>query len=569
MNARPYFLALTLALAPTGHAQFSATLPQSAAPQTGPAPVLVEEGLSPYFLAVASKLELGGTSFVYAEQQDTFNLVADLLDGLIKTAPKSEGFQLPEDFSVRTFLHSLGLDGVKATGLSSRQLSVGRYHSRSFAYMPDGRKGLAGLSGGPAEPFLLHGIAPSGSDLALEFPLRTKGVVAELLAAFLPLLPQKEREALEAQLDAKQPPIGMSLREMLSLLDARAALLVRINPEQSFPAGQPAPIPLPGVDAALILERLEWLLEPLKQQFLPLLADPKSPVERTEKDGILTLKFRSPVGPAPMDFQPTLQYEASKGRLIVSTRASFLQSVLSPADKLTTQPAFQKAWQGMPSEGNGSLYVSERFLATSLDLLKESLQQPGVDAALREMAGPLAELLAGKLTQPQAFCYANQPDGTLGVANSLLPLKGNTSALSGLTSVGMFAAMALPNLTQAKAQAEHVKSMNDGRNIGMALKAYANDHNGRYPQKLEELTGNGGLPDELPLQVLNPLTQQPETWLYDATLTETSPTAAILLASPGPVMKGGKASRIVIRFGGNAEVVAEELFELQKGPGLK
>ncbi|HYF37690.1 MAG TPA: hypothetical protein VD994_20480, partial [Prosthecobacter sp.] len=333
------------------------------------------EGLSPHFMAVASKLEIGRTSFMYAEQEDTLVLLAELLDGAIKAMPEEQKKDMPPNFSVREVLSILGLDRVKAVGGSSRSLADGRYHSRSFAYIPDGRKGWLTLSGGPAEPFLFRELAPADADLIVEFPLHTKDFAKDAFKSAASWMPQKERAEFEAQINQKLPPLGLSIREIAEKLGARAALIARLNPDQQLPAGGSG-LTMPGADVALVVERLGWLLEPLKQQMMPMISSPEAPVEMTDKDGILTVRFRAPMGPAPMDFQPCLWFDSKKNRLIVTSRPAYLDALLKPDAKLAGAAGFKQAWEGMPQDGNGCLYLSPRLLGTAVDAVRQSLSTP-------------------------------------------------------------------------------------------------------------------------------------------------------------------------------------------------
>lgn len=532
-------------------------------------PPLVQEGISPHFLKVTNHLELGGSSFFYAEQEDTTEFLAGLLDRLLKAAPKNNGSPLPENFSFKPLFKSLGLDCIKAMGASSRKLSDGRYHSRSFAYIPDGRTGLLNLSGGPAEPFLTHELAPEGTDFVIEFPLQTKDGANEILSTFRDLLPAKEREQFDTSINQKQPPLGLSTKEILTSLGARVALIARINPDQQLTTGKPGTPTFPGIDAAIVIERLNWILDPLYQQFKPLFATPQFPADATENNGVLTIKLRAPVGPAPMDFQPSFRYEPTKNRAILATRSTFLDALLQSKDRLATTPEFQHTWQGLPENGNGCLYVSPRFQSTLLDIVKTSMASASVEKGAQDVITPILSVLEEKLKMAQAFCYSNQSEGTLSVSNGAFSINSSSSQLNSIATVGILSGVLAPGITGVKTQAEQAKSLNNARTIAIALKLYASEHDGKFPVSLDTLISEGFLPKGTALTCVNPVTKQLETWLYDSSLTDSSPATAVLLASKCAFKQKGTSVRLVVYLDGRAEFINETAFDSQKATTLK
>lgn len=531
---------------------------------------LVTQGASPHFLAVASKLELGGASFSYAEEGELMAMIGDFLDEVVKGLPESQKKDLPKEFSLRKAFALLGLDSLKASGNSARLLPDGRYHTRTYAHTPEGRKGLLTLTGGPAKRFLTLDLAPAGTDLALEFPLHTKDFAAQTLKPVLEMIPEKERAEANTALDQRQPPLGIAPREMLEQLSARVGLFIRLNPDQKIPEPKSG-LEFPGADAALVIEDLQWLLDPLKQQFGPMLGNPQAPVEAVDQDGVLTVKMRGPVGPAPMDFQPSLRYDTKKAQLIVATRPAFLEAMLSAQDKLAKEAHFAQTWAGLPEEGNGSLYLSPRLFAIGADLVRKSLEkQPGKPEE-KEVAEKIIRLIEDKLKQPQVFCYANLPQGSYGAANSLFPGTGSGSPLATLSAVSILASLAVPSFNVIQDKAEETAIMNQGRQVAMAVRIWAGENGGNYPAELKTL-----LKDEILLPQSaglitpkNTKSGEQEPWLYDNTLTETSPGRSILLAAPFTVGTASQPKRIVVRNDASAEVIPESEFESAKGAGLK
>ena len=211
------------------------SLPTVNAGATGNSVALIGEGASPSFRAVASRLELGGRSFEYSETGGAPALAA-FLDEIVKAIPAADRKDIPAGFTFAKLFRLLGLDSVAATGSSSRVRADGAFHSRSFAYMPQGRKGLLTLSGGPAAKLMIHDVAPKDTDLALEFPLYLKDFAREVMPEILAMIPPAERAQVEQQMSQPIPPLGISGRQMIEKLDARVGIFLRLDPTQKIPA---------------------------------------------------------------------------------------------------------------------------------------------------------------------------------------------------------------------------------------------------------------------------------------------------------------------------------------------
>jgi hypothetical protein len=389
--------------------------------ETSPTLPVITTHASPHFMEVAQHLELGGAYFNYAEQNRLMETIAVMLDDGLKNLPVEQRKGLPANFSVVKLFNDLGLNDVKALGSSSHLKSSGIFHSRTFALTPSGRKGLMTLNGGPAEPFLTLQIAPKGTDLALEFPLHLKTIAKESLVNFLAMVPKAARANVEAPLNEQVPMLGISTRELVEKLDARLGFFVKVYPDQQLPLPN-VEVPLPGLDVMIVADRVGWMLEPLKKQFLPMLNNSMMPVKVVDEDGVLTIVFKEPVGPAPADFQPMLRFDSKTDRLMLATRASFMQQALDGNDLLTTSPEFKVAWEGMPEEGNAAVYLSPVLLKTLQSLAKLGIKDSKESTETKRMMNNVVELLTPYLGNGQAACMTNLPNGTLGMANLALPL---------------------------------------------------------------------------------------------------------------------------------------------------
>lgn len=115
------------------------------------------------------------------------------------------------------------------------------------------------------------------------------------------------------------------------------------------------------------------------------------------------------------------------------------------------------------------------------------------------------------------------------IGNRELNLEGKGLAIAGLClgilSIVLTAvflgvmALVLPGVNQAQTAAEETILLNEGKQLAAILFTYANDHNGRYPQNLKDLSRQGYVEDDL---LYFPGTQHIR-WEYLPGLTTSSP----------------------------------------------
>jgi hypothetical protein len=202
-----------------------------------------------------------------------------------------------------------------------------------------------------------------------------------------------------------------------------------------------------------------------------------------------------------------------------------------------------------------------------LDAVEGAMETPDM-AEAKGVLRPLLDKARSLAKQPQVFCYANLPDGSYGAFNSVLPATTGASPLVTLTTLSIISSLAVPSYNLIQVQADQMRLASEGKQLGAMLKIYATDHDGKYPAELLELVTEK-IATESQLHAKDAKLGLDEPWLYDATLIETSPANAILLASPFAVRKGIKQQRVVVRNDGSVETIDESAYLEQRGPDLK
>ena len=539
-----------LALIPAGAAENPAK--DSTAP-------IISEGLSPSFKAVTSRLELGAGFFEFSENKNA-PLMITMLDAVMKALPESERSGMPADFTLSKLLSILGFDSIAATGSSSRERADGSFHSRTFAYTPDGRKGLLTLTGGPSEKLLMLEIAPKDTDLAIEFPIQLKGYITDGLPRALSLLSPLERTRFAQQTAEPVPGLNMTMKEFAEKLDLRVGIFARLDPSKTVTL-EPNMPPVPIGDVLIAIDRAGWLFKKLLPDLLTKIDESGAPIVKSEDGEVLTLRFDKPMGKEPMDYQPALRFDAKQDRILIASRVSLLESVVAGKERIEQGKAFAQDWRNLPTEGNVVMYASSRFLQTAGDLMGAAMKSAGApsaaDAAIMEQ---MAAVLKPLLNHGQAMVLSNEVDGVLLRSNS--SISPGSSSLPMISGVAMAAGFALPVFSAAQEKGRQATDLNTLRQLSVALRIYATDNNGKYPATLKVLVNSKILENEELLEFKDRKSGQRIPWVYNSKLTDSSPAGSLLLASP---VAGKNGSRAAAFNDGSARIITAEEFEKLSG----
>jgi hypothetical protein len=204
--------------------------------------------------------------------------------------------------------------------------------------------------------------------------------------------------------------------------------------------------------------------------------------------------------------------------------------------------------------GGGSAYAGGGYVqaAPTSGLAITSLVFGILSLTFLPIIASLPAVICGHMARSQI----NKSGGTIG---------GGGVALGGLITgyIGMFfaaifvlaigAGIALPAFAVARERAQEAASMNNGRQIAIACRAYAADHNGSFPPTLNEL-----VPKYLPnaKTLTCPLTgpSQPIGYEYYGG-KDSDPGSRILLVSKGASRVHNKGTRrVVVHVDGSAEL---------------
>jgi len=168
------------------------------------------------------------------------------------------------------------------------------------------------------------------------------------------------------------------------------------------------------------------------------------------------------------------------GYLFIASSDGLIQEALAvkagkkPGLKATDE--FKRLARGIPSEGNGFSFASERLGQAITEVQKQVLNgdEPGAASAIM----PFLQ------SQRLRFGYtvsANMDEGWLSIGND--NVGQTTTAITSLVvaPAAIAAAMVIPALAKAKERAQSIGCINNTKQICLAAMLYATDNGGKLP----------------------------------------------------------------------------------------
>lgn len=370
-----------------------------------------EDG-SKHFAAVSKHLELGGLFFTYIDIDGDFSKLASMLDRIVDLARKEQP-AIPEGLKVSKVAEELGLNCVKAIGMSSRRLGDDLYHNRALIYMPEGPKGLMKLFGGKPAPYQVASLAPADAGMAAQVELNLGTLMETIEAVIKSTGDDSTLSQFKAGLSFPVPGAGMSIGEFIGKLNTRVMTVARIDSGKklSIPG---APVEIPGIQLMIAFDDIDFLMQPL----LGMLGETDA-AEIEKGEGFTIIRPRAALPGELSYFRPALYHDAKSKRIILTTHIDMAKSA-GTGNTLAGSEAFKKAMAGLPAEGNGLTYATPEFIKSVMnfyrDALKASTGSAGSPEILEEVSNILFEFLPeGK--SAIAGTYANVPEGMLFASN--------------------------------------------------------------------------------------------------------------------------------------------------------
>lgn len=460
----------------------AAVLGQNPAPLASAEPTVFRE--------VTAKLDPGGSLYVFlstgqwtAQLGDKVRGLREWVQGMMGNDADAvesvqQGFQVVENL-----VRQSGVQSVAGVGLSGIAIEPGLYRTRFVLQRAAGpREGYLWRFFGTA-PHPLEGLEwlPADTSYAVFGDIDLKGIWEAVkreasAAGFEPMVEgmneistgvaEATGRSLEAQLDSHAGAAGVAL-----LLDATRRITVPLPEEGSVELPEPALLLAFKVkDDALF----DWLVTMMKEH----------PGSTEGSAG--GARWRSIPAPEALPFplRPTVG-RAGDYLWLASHDRAFERVVKARAegsqDRLTGTAEFQRLARGLPEKGNSFAFVSQRFADALWRLQEAALQRamkPGGGTVPAEWFRNLMGFGAAPAAYAVGVCDADGmqsvSQGTQEPATALV-----TSAV--VAPAAMLTGMTVPALFQAKGKAQEIQCINNLKQVGLALRIYALDHDDHFP----------------------------------------------------------------------------------------
>ena len=187
---------------------------------------------SPHFGTVSSELQLGGTVYAYADIDGDAERAADFLLTLLRDIPELAPSRGATRLNATTLVRILGLDAVKAVGLSSYE-NGDLYHNRTFIHHTGAREGLLELFGGSPSAFDILSMAPKDADLVWQQQVDISALV-DIIRELGGLGVGMSPEELEQALGERVLDLDITLGEIVEGLKTTIGLVLSIDESRNL-----------------------------------------------------------------------------------------------------------------------------------------------------------------------------------------------------------------------------------------------------------------------------------------------------------------------------------------------
>jgi type IV pilus assembly protein PilA len=423
-------------------------------------PLVKGNEMSRHFDAVNAHLELGGTMYGYVDVDGDMLELAGSVQRVVKqiaTAQPQFSMYAKQDFKV--LMTDLGLDDVKAIGLSSVHQVDGTYRNRAFLYTPMGRHGLFAIFGGKPGAFVGTRLAPRDVDFYAEHEFDIDAIYQTVKTLITKVNGPEAGNAFENMVKKAGSGAHFSLLDLLVGLNGRATFIVRLDPVKNLVLPGPKPVSIPAFSVLVRIDGIGSAIEPA----LAANATAFAP----SQEGSLHLYTNKQASPLK-GIKLVLAVDGTA--LYAATSPEFLHECLGRTDGLDKNPDFVSVLAELGPDGNGITWVSPRFFARIKAL-------PDINESASPEARRFIDLYAANLpsvSSPLLSVRTNLPDGILIRSRWNRSLKADVAMLTiyNPLTVGLVAAMAIPAFQKVRANSEAMAITNNLRMLSAAADQY-------------------------------------------------------------------------------------------------
>ncbi len=432
---------------------------QPPAPKPVIIPVVKPAERSSHYLAVSQQIELGGTLYAYADiDGDALKLagfVRDITENIAASQPQAAPY-LKQDYGA--LFKTLGLNDVKAIGLSSVPDGTGFFRNRVFLYTPDSRHGLlAGLGGKPG-PFTHLHLAPADTDLYGETEVDLPVIYQTFKDVANRIAGEKTGDKMDSAIKQAGQQAAIKLLDLIYGLKGHASMVLRLDAQKTLRIPGPTPVTIPQISLLLCVDGIGPSLEGALIQS-----------KAFQVTTVGNAKYYELMVPLPLEgVKPIFAIEGST--LYLATSRSFLEECRGQKTGLADNVTFKQALAHVGTEGNGLSYVSARLFDRLGEIEKLN---PDLPADTKNLIHFVTGHLP-KVDRPLVTIRTNLPDGILVRAYWNRSLKQDVAILAvyNPVTIGFFSAMAIPAFQKVRASSQQKTVLNNLRQLAAAADQY-------------------------------------------------------------------------------------------------
>jgi len=430
----------------------------------GPAGIARAENVpaNPRFAEVAQKLDAGGETYVYMNAKDGMrNIVQTLRTSF---APEGADPSVIRGFDLADkMLESLGLYSIEDVGASAVRQPNGLYHCKSYARIPEGRKGVLKCLGGT--PHACEALKYAPEDTVLFWSEDVD--LAALLEAIQTGLQESQFQEAQGtllvglgQVDTALTGIAgksLTLKGALDSLGGEITFIAGLDPLKrvQIPASPAGPLSFAYPKAVLMVRTKDATLYELAVKTLSM-HDPST--TETVEGGVR--KFSIPV-PIPPDFPYELKpVIAQNGQyFFLATQPEYLNQILETSrggKNLAGAAEYKELTANLPQQGNSFSFASKRFaqeVVSAVETFMKALSEIQPHQRWSAMQVSILRNLQKVPVLGSASVRVNEAGGLLVLKNS----PGNdamAAPLAGVAVAGIGAAVAVPGFIKARTTAQ-------------------------------------------------------------------------------------------------------------------
>ena len=426
-----------------------------------------------YFKEVTSKLDPGGTSYVYFTPVNAYKMLDETFSGARKliTNKMSESARRKEIIAVfdlvESFAKSSGISEIKGCGFSSIGINKDLYRGRCVIYAPK-RRGALWKASGKTRKFDLLQKLPDNTAMAYYSQIRMD-VIWSWIKKELAKSNIGSKHAIKAwEEQAKSQGVDIDKLLKSTTGEIGMVLTVDMNKKEKVNLGMQT-INASNFQVAFFIgvkdNKLFRLIQARTQPVQP--GDKAAPKDRIVFEGVPML---------PPFIKPAIVNK--EGYLFISSHPELIDTLTDGAKKpLVNTPKFKKYAAGLQIEkGLGFEYVDTKFSKFVIEMQKAFSQNDVFQQVLAEVQG---------LSQtPEGLgIWYEYDDGIMSVVNTNIDPAGHLLYNTVVLPMTLISGALVPVLGKAQKAANTINKVSTMKQLGLALKMYAMDNKDIFPAK--------------------------------------------------------------------------------------